>query len=1174
MDHCSNLLDSKCTSRRHVKALYSCIIPPIDGLEVSGFAFAREQIDAIQSEMFFSQRKVRHHFGNPEQIKELLQCECSDCKESRTCYSDITKGIDSLTTEISREDKEGPLILAFLIYLKKLHFIYHWPNLRIEPRTLRGVVFALIGSEETDRHLETSENISLFEDRCKKALEMFEPTILEFQTGTYPSAKRHKSTARFPYYPTEPIPRGSSGVLQKFQIHEEYCEDSIKEHIKEYPGSTIGQGSDRKFLFASKSVASKSVASKSMKSTDEEEILRRISKVSRHHHIYFISPYIETNLETLLLSPKDARVRKGDSLPDNWLWKEMVEVAKALKTIHTGIDEGNPSQFIASHFDLKPANILITSEPDPKLKNTDFGESYIELVNGDDKSETFYGHGDPRYAPLEYLLITGEATGSNKEEVLTKLKDEGKHSTLTGQLNYDVWSLACIMTEVLVYIFNSPGPVDERSSVEKFRMALTSSSPKIGFFSEQDSAMRLKPCVATVIDSFQQHELLQDDSAQQQHVAKVAGPWRSQDSLTEEPSSHANRGALDKFNVFSLIVNKMIGTGILTSPASVFLMSGNKGLTLGLFVVGFAYTVVRNKLTVDEVASSVIRSGPPSRFRKLHGDGLLAYIIYAIAFVLFFNSGTNGLQLGRMILACITAKDKDDSKPPDDIHRDLMRFIAIFFLSLICLLQYFSPSFGRSLNKTTAVAKILMLLGILATAIYGAVHADKPGKWNKFYEIDPDHPQSNSDKGVSFAKALLSVIFSFQGWEDATFVTGEIPKNRHDVLRHGFIIAVVTVGCLYLAITTAFLQFFTDDDRESRRAWAAIAAVSSFGNINAIIYTFSRVKQAIGQANILPWSRFWKQDDALQRDEGMGEGDRNSVPDSFKKSPQGGLIFHWIFSVVLILATIGIHNTTEAVSFPGYIQTYIHCAVLAFLGAGFFNLKSREVALWPTTPFNRHSKRNNSTWYAIRVIVILYIMANLAILIVTVIRPYKATDGVSLNAVPGWDFPAIIGPVILGGTAYYIFFFGAAPRIYRRVAVDADTLRYMGRAETEQQKVTITQAGILQPQSWLNLMRWGGVQCESRKSDTYDRKLERVYRFGRRWRVIYYLPGDPVHSGTREEPGHNSPSRIQARRLSNVSMFLYWLFGGTRLNPKWWKKQEQQPANNETRGTETGSMAT
>ena len=61
------------------------------------------------------------------------------------------------------------------------------------------------------------------------------------------------------------------------------------------------------------------------------------------------------------------------------------------------------------------------------------------------------------------------------------------------------------------------------------------------------------------------------------------GPCRARDP-DEEP---------EILDVFSLIVNKMIGTSIYTSPAVVYRMTGSKSITLALFGVGFIYCLTR-----------------------------------------------------------------------------------------------------------------------------------------------------------------------------------------------------------------------------------------------------------------------------------------------------------------------------------------------------------------------------------------------------------------------------------------------------------------------------------------------------------------------------------------------------------------------------------------------------
>jgi len=70
------------------------------------------------------------------------------------------------------------------------------------------------------------------------------------------------------------------------------------------------------------------------------------------------------------------------------------------------------------------------------------------------------------------------------------------------------------------------------------------------------------------------------------------GPFKTRTLQDETPQRVWDEG-LGSFDVFSLIVNKMIGTGIYTSPAVVYRMTGSKAITLALFGVGFLYCLMR-----------------------------------------------------------------------------------------------------------------------------------------------------------------------------------------------------------------------------------------------------------------------------------------------------------------------------------------------------------------------------------------------------------------------------------------------------------------------------------------------------------------------------------------------------------------------------------------------------
>jgi hypothetical protein len=45
-------------------------------------------------------------------------------------------------------------------------------------------------------------------------------------------------------------------------------------------------------------------------------------------------------------------------------------------------------------------------------------------------------------------------------------------------------------------------------------------------------------------------------------------------------------------DVAALIINKMVGTGIYTTPSAVLLLTRSKGEALGLWIIGFVYTLI------------------------------------------------------------------------------------------------------------------------------------------------------------------------------------------------------------------------------------------------------------------------------------------------------------------------------------------------------------------------------------------------------------------------------------------------------------------------------------------------------------------------------------------------------------------------------------------------------
>lgn len=166
---------------------------------------------------------------------------------------------------------------------------------------------------------------------------------------------------------------------------------------------------------------------------------------------------------------KDPAPRKFEGSKLNpWLWKNLADVSKALCQIH------EPGKGICgAHFDLKPANILVDARG--RLVISDFGLARFKkkLENGHSSLTNPGGDYNYRRPPIELRL---------------------SHA-------YDVWSLACIMVEIIVYISGGSGAV--RTFAEELAKEDSPQMPAQTFWKQNEEGYTLKRKVTQLLAELQ-----------------------------------------------------------------------------------------------------------------------------------------------------------------------------------------------------------------------------------------------------------------------------------------------------------------------------------------------------------------------------------------------------------------------------------------------------------------------------------------------------------------------------------------------------------------------------------------------------------------------------------------------------------------------------------------------
>jgi serine/threonine protein kinase len=156
------------------------------------------------------------------------------------------------------------------------------------------------------------------------------------------------------------------------------------------------------------------------------------------------------------------------------LWQGAVDIVEALASFHaqSSFHDSVQGEQAAAHFDVKSANILV--DEDDSLTLADFGEA--QIVN---KGKRFTTQGgDYNYQPPRRDPKSGWSQA------------------------YDVWSMACVLTEIIEYIINVKDK-NRSEGVTKFRTARELENPaNAAFWIGGTGRYELRLSVKKVLEGF------------------------------------------------------------------------------------------------------------------------------------------------------------------------------------------------------------------------------------------------------------------------------------------------------------------------------------------------------------------------------------------------------------------------------------------------------------------------------------------------------------------------------------------------------------------------------------------------------------------------------------------------------------------------------------------------
>ncbi|EIW78152.1 high affinity methionine permease [Coniophora puteana RWD-64-598 SS2] len=492
--------------------------------------------------------------------------------------------------------------------------------------------------------------------------------------------------------------------------------------------------------------------------------------------------------------------------------------------------------------------------------------------------------------------------------------------------------------------------------------------------------------------------------------ARVDTPTSASESSDEEPNpggltfDEDTAGGLGRhLGVTSctlLIVGRIIGTGIFSTPSSILTSVGSVGASLSLWVLGFSLSFCGLFIWL-EFGTMFPRSGGEKVYLEAvyQRPKYLATMIFAM----------HAIFLGFTASGCIIFASNILVSIGYEASRWTERGIALAVMISVTLLHGFTPRLGIALMNGLSVFKIIILSIVVVTGwavLSGNTRIDDPyANFRKPFEGTSHSPND-------WASGTFKVLNAYVGWSNVNNVLNEV-RNPVRTLKIAGPLGLGICAVLYFLANIAYFSAATKEEIDNsgvtvaalffgkvfgsaaQSVLAVFVALSALGNVVTVTFATSRINQELAKEGIpLPFgNKFWA----------------SNWPTG--KSPLPGLIIHLIPSLIVII------GPPPKVVYPFILNVEMYPAQIfnLFIVVGLFYLR------WKKPDVHRPFK----VWTPLAVF---YFIAAVFLIIAPFIRP---PNGVGDTPPLPYYLYALVGiAVLLVGVIYWAAWRLVWPRVF------------------------------------------------------------------------------------------------------------------------------------------------
>jgi len=368
----------------------------------------------------------------------------------------------------------------------------------------------------------------------------------------------------------------------------------------------------------------------------------------------------------------------------------------------------------------------------------------------------------------------------------------------------------------------------------------------------------------------------------------------SSDLFSEETELNRRLGLTE---AFSIVIGRIIGSGIFRTPGPIMLLVGSVSLFYGVWIVGAVATLLGAFLYAELVAL-MPRSGGPYAYLKAAYPPIWTFLR---GWAMFFVSETGAIAAVALVFAEY-GNGLFEAFTGQQYSRGTEVLLALSIIWIITTINCFGVVLGGMIQNIFSLLKLIALGAVIAICFV------KQGNATHFStSFWPDRMDWSSM--LAFGAAMRYAFFAYSGWEGPTYIAEEI-KNPRKNLPLSILLGIFGVMLLYLAANSAYIYQLPIEQIKNAK-WVATEAIqTAIGAVGGILISIAVMLNTFGNvtAQILCKARTWY---AMARD-GLFFKSLGKIHPKFR-TPNMALVTQGLWATVLLIAAGFAENAYETI---------------------------------------------------------------------------------------------------------------------------------------------------------------------------------------------------------------------------------------------------------------------